>query len=570
MKGRRGLGWIVVLAGLAGFACGSPSETTLPDFGGDEAWAEVDGEAACDPLTCSATCISGGHVNGTCTGGVCQCTDGTDADADADVDAPVDGPGAEDAGAEGDVTACDPGECASSCVLFGFDGGHCDADGTCVCDAAADADADGDGWPDEGPDGDADGGADADVEAEAGCSHAACNTECMDRGCVAGYCSAGVCTCVSCPAADGDADGDGDVPDVRDDAAEAPDEAEAGDEADAREDAAEDGAEDAAEEVDGGTCTVGDFPEQVQCRSGFRCNLEGVVDGEAVPICDVNGTVGSNGICTDATPPGVTDDCARFFTCLSDGVERRCSRFCADHADCTSALGATSGCTWTLNDGSGGDVPGVRFCTDGCNARVDSGCDTGQTCRPIGDSSGFWTDCSRLGSGTQGTSCALGGEAACAAFHVCLGAGAAARCFRFCFADTDCSAVGSMSRCVYNVIDSGGTEIPGFDVCSEQCDAFADTVCTPIGEACRYGNFTGHGVASYCGDVGTGVQNAPCPGGDGDCQAGYSCWTVTGYGPICLQHCRLPTGTPRCSVPTTSCTWPGTGFPTVFGVCVPP
>ncbi|MBN1770620.1 MAG: hypothetical protein JXB32_05110, partial [Deltaproteobacteria bacterium] len=153
--------------------------------------------------------------------------------------------------------------------------------------------------------------------------------------------------------------------------------------------------------------------------------------------------------------------------------------------------------------------------------------------------------------------------------HVCLGSGSAARCNRFCFSDADCDLLGATSQCVYGVVDSGGMEIPGFDVCSEQCDVLADTVCPATGEACRLGSFTGHAeIASYCGGVGAGGQGASCAtGGASACQAGHACFNVTGYGSICLRQCRFPSGTPSCPVSTT-CTAPS-GYPSGVGVCIP-
>ena len=140
---------------------------------------------------------------------------------------------------------------------------------------------------------------------------------------------------------------------------------------------------------------------------------------------------------------------------------------------------------------------------------------------------------------------------------------------RFCFGDADCAALGVNSQCVIGVNDGSGTPIPGFTVCTDQCDVFADTVCAARGQSCRLGTFTGHtGVASYCEAVGAGGQGAACAAGSSACQAGFDCYNVTGFGNICLRYCRLGGGSPSCSGGTT-CQSAGTGFPAGVGVCVP-
>jgi hypothetical protein len=121
---------------------------------------------------------------------------------------------------------------------------------------------------------------------------------------------------------------------------------------------------------------------------------------------------------------------------------------------------------------------------------------------------------------------------------------------------------------VYDVVDTSGREIPGFDVCSEPCDVFADTVCPARGGTCRLGLFTGHAeIASYCGAAGAGGQGASCASGPSACQAGFACFNVTGYGNICVRHCRYPSGTPSCGAGTT-CVSPS-GYPAGVGVCIP-
>jgi hypothetical protein len=451
-----------------------------------------------------------------------------------DVDNPWDArdTGRDDGRDHGDGdSGCDARACFASCVADGYLGGTCTG-GACECTGAADGDADGELDGDTAP----------------LCEPGPCNDSCVIGGFTGGHCELDSCVCNGA----GDADADGD----------------------ARTDAdgdADDGGGREDGDLDGGTCTVPDFPQQLQCRSGWKCTIATVSAGAAVPVCDLDGTGGNNDSCDDAPAPATTDTCGRFYYCLSTSSGHRCLRFCSTSDDCAAAHGTTaSGCLFTMGDGTGGTLPGVRFCTAGCDRLADTGCNAGQTCRPEGNSTGLWSDCSTVGSGTQGASCALGGDSACAARYVCLGSGSAARCNRFCAADGDCAALGATSQCVFHVVDGTGATIPGFQVCSDQCDVFADTVCSARSEACRLGTYTGHtGAASYCEEIGAGGQNALCPGGSSDCQTGYDCYTVTGYGAICLLYCRYPSGTPSCTGAAT-CQPAGTGFPAAVGVCVPP
>ncbi|MDI7267093.1 MAG: hypothetical protein QME96_03755 [Myxococcota bacterium] len=379
----------------------------------------------------------------------------------------------------------------------------------------------------------------------AACDPALCLLNCVASGRSTGNCSGDTCICDEAADADTDADADGDAD------ADADADGDADADADVP-DVADDGE---ASDVppDGGACTVADFPVQAQCRAGFKCTIGSISRATATPVCDIDGAAGHDAPCSDAAPPATTDTCRRFHYCLSDGVESSCRRFCANHSQCSAAHGTSrSGCVLTLAAGSGGSVAGVRFCTVGCDARSDTGCRASQTCRPAGDVSGAFTDCSRYGAGVQGAPCSLGGDAACARRHVCLNAGGGAKCYRFCHSHADCLAVGSTSACLYSVTDAAGVEYPEFDVCSEQCDPLADSVCSAGVTSCRIGSYrTALGdirFASACTLVGAGGQGASCTG-DADCRAGFTCITLDGVN-RCLQYCRRPSGSPACPAPT--------------------
>ncbi len=350
-------------------------------------------------------------------------------------------------------------------------------------------------------------------DVDSGCDARACFAQCVVDGHLGGTCAAGACQCTG--AADADAEGDAEVDLDGAGDADADGEADGDDDGGAGADADADDADGPGDgDLDGGACTVPDFPRQLECRAGWKCTIATISAGAAVPICDLDGAGGNNDSCDDAPAPATTDTCGRFYYCLSTGSGRRCLRFCSSGAECAAAHGAASGCFYTMGDGAGGTLPGVRFCTAGCDRAADTGCGTGQTCRPIGNATGLWSDCSTAGAGTQGAGCALGGDSACAARHICLGSGSAARCSRYCAADADCAALGATALCVFQVIDPAGEDIPGLLVCSDSCDVFADAVCSARGEACRLGTFAGHtAAASYCEAVGSGGQNAPCAGG---------------------------------------------------------
>ncbi|MBI5489641.1 MAG: hypothetical protein HY905_20070 [Deltaproteobacteria bacterium] len=373
-------------------------------------------------------------------------------------------------------------------------------------------------------------------------------------------------SCLCRPGADADVDGDaGGEEDATDEADAGGDRSDGDGGSGADADAA-----DADARPDGGSCNVVDLPEQTMCNAGFRCTVGSISAGEAVPVCDPEGTGANNDSCVRPTPDGTVDDCSRAYYCLRIDGATRCHRFCATNRDCSDAAGSTfAGCYFSLPDGAGGTVPGVRFCTTGCDPAADSGCSAGQACRPSGNASGLYGDCSPAGTGRQGADCTEDGDAACAPHYTCLRATEGNACYRFCSTDLDCSSdVGANSQCVLTV-STGGERIPGYVVCSESCDPLADSVCPAMGETCRTWTYTGHtGAASYCGAVGAGGQNAACPGGGDECQAGFDCWNVTDYGEICLGYCRMDGGSPSCGSGT-SCVSAGSEYPAELGVCLP-
>jgi hypothetical protein len=74
-------------------------------------------------------------------------------------------------------------------------------------------------------------------------------------------------------------------------------------------------------------------------------------------------------------------------------VVNQCSRFCATDADC---VGAGSLCLYTLGDGAGGTVPGVRVCSRACDPVTSAGCSSNAVChvyRETPTSGRFLTDC---------------------------------------------------------------------------------------------------------------------------------------------------------------------------------
>jgi hypothetical protein len=187
--------------------------------------------------------------------------------------------------------------------------------------------------------------------------------------------------------------------------------------------------------VDPGTCTVADFAAQTMCAAGYKCTFTEVdTSGNAVPFCDVEGTVGYNETCS-LTSTG--DDCRRGYMCTGTTTDSRCRPFCSSDSLCrTSPGGANSRCIIELVAGSGSTpIPGVTLCSFHCEPlEYSTGCDSGQACRSTALSTGEWfTDCREAGTGTG---CLAGTDDDCPAGQGCFTVETANECLEYCSTST--------------------------------------------------------------------------------------------------------------------------------------
>jgi len=173
----------------------------------------------------------------------------------------------------------------------------------------------------------------------------------------------------------------------------------------------------------GGSC--GEMPcklvaPQCGCASGEMCQ----VDGMGARACVPAGNVAIGGVCT------VDNDCAAGGICLATTpTVSTCGEFCSSDAQCTAPGGL---CVVTLNNGSGGQIPGVTLCSENCNATTNVGCAAGTGCVFGRESAGqmrLFTTCREVGTGAQGAACTDNGD--CAATYGCFNTGTN-ECLKYC------------------------------------------------------------------------------------------------------------------------------------------
>ena len=271
----------------------------------------------------------------------------------------------------------------------------------------------------------------------AGCAQQETSTECQALECRAG-CAPRSGSCIDgrcmCGPADGgadadlgaDADADADGPDVvREDAV--------ADEAAVEDRGPEDApAEEAGPADVGDPCTVDDLVEQEICGEGMKCAFTELDGTRPDPICDRAGAREINLPCAAFS---ITDSCQAGLMCLNDGSGSRCDRLCRTDIDC-SVLGPRAGCLIQLNFG-GTVVDGIKACTLDCDVLAGTGCATGQACRPQFEDTGggvyhAYSDCSGVGTGTQGADCTAHASADCAVRYGCFIVGGLNQCLYFC------------------------------------------------------------------------------------------------------------------------------------------
>jgi hypothetical protein len=276
-----------------------------------------------------------------------------------------------------------------------------------------------------------DGGGDTDGAA---CTAAACTASCLAGGYSAGACVGTTCQCAGTPPDGGDADADDGGADDR-----------AADDATPDDGTVEDGAaDDAGPHEVGDPCTIDDLVEQRICGDGMKCAFFELAGAFPDPICDRAGARNVNQACARASS---TDTCASGLMCLNDGSGNRCRKLCRTDADCAS-LGSRAACRIEMNIG-GTTASGIKACTLDCDVLLGTGCDTLQACRPsfVDTGGGVYvgfTDCTGVGSGTQGSDCSTNGAADCAAHYQCFNlTGGETQCLYICqmsYSGLDCPA----------------------------------------------------------------------------------------------------------------------------------
>lgn len=165
---------------------------------------------------------------------------------------------------------------------------------------------------------------------------------------------------------------------------------------------------------------------QCGCAAGQACYPTG-----ATRSCAAVGTSTSGMLCTN------NSSCTAGNVCLnvSSGTTpvNVCTRMCTMDSECGGGL-----CEYSLDDGSGGAVPGFKLCTHPCNAATNAGCATGSVCTLFQETTGAmrnYTDCiAPTTGGGEDAQCTSGTE--CSPDRYCAdtndGSGLGSRCHHWC------------------------------------------------------------------------------------------------------------------------------------------
>jgi hypothetical protein len=179
---------------------------------------------------------------------------------------------------------------------------------------------------------------------------------------------------------------------------------------------------DAASSCSESPCRI--LAPQCGCAAGESCYPSG-----ATRVCAVSGTRLEGSGCS-----GISD-CAAGLGCVNFSSSaaspgNMCSRVCSTDADCAS--GAV--CVHTIDDGLGGTVPGLRFCSRVCTPSPSTGCAPNLACTVFRESAGlmrYFTDCAGpVGTGRQGAACV--DDTDCAAGFGCADPGTGLQCLSWC------------------------------------------------------------------------------------------------------------------------------------------
>lgn len=164
---------------------------------------------------------------------------------------------------------------------------------------------------------------------------------------------------------------------------------------------------------------------QCGCNAGEQCSVSA-----AGVTCVPEGTIGWGEAC------GGVGDCEPGYLCIlkkdTPPTVSTCAKFCDSDNECQSPGGL---CTFGLNDGNGGTIPGVTICSENCDLVTNTGCPvSGTSCQLAQEPSGlkrFFTYCNGAGAGTQNSTCLDGTE--CAVQYGCFNTGGASDvCLKWC------------------------------------------------------------------------------------------------------------------------------------------
>lgn len=159
---------------------------------------------------------------------------------------------------------------------------------------------------------------------------------------------------------------------------------------------------------------------QCGCSPDRQCSVNAMGDRE----CIVKGTAPIGASC------GSTE-CVPGAMCVGPtSTSLSCLEFCDDNSDCTGPGGI---CYFTLDDGSGGMVPGVKLCSQNCDPTTNSGCASGLGCQVVRDmaTNQVFTFCAQAGTGGDTAAC-VNGFTDCKAQFGCFNNGTSDICLQWC------------------------------------------------------------------------------------------------------------------------------------------
>lgn len=274
--------------------------------------------------------------------------------------------------------------------------------------------------------------------------------------------------------------------------------------------------------------TAADCSDGMACNGIERCEFGACLDGTP-PVCD-DGVACTNDLCMGSG-------------CTYTPISSRCD----DGVACTIDTCTAAGCSSVPNDSLCGS--GQRCTSTGCMATggcaespcrlvpPQCGCSAGQSCIL----NAGMRMCGLAGTRTEGQACTAATD--CASGLACVNfssTGTAQMCVRMCGGDVDCVGGG---YCIGELSDGMGGTLAGVRVCTRACNPVSQTGCAP-GLFCSIYRETA-GAMRYltdcAGPPGAGGADAFCID-DTDCQAGFLCIDVDGFGPTCNHWCNVTTG----------------------------